>query len=174
MMKRTLPWVRCLCATSAALIAACSPSRTGTPVASVAPAAGSGQRNQPNLDDMVCVVQGDSLRMVPVTRSTNGDSLVDGVPFRNAYPATYPPYVAAAPWYVAGEFVRFGQRVYGRNDVPQQISPELLRFTGRYRGVPVFRAADEELTPPSMIYLPLRPGCVFQPLSAVSGHVEPG
>jgi len=112
--------------------------------------------------------------MVPVTRSTNGDALADGVPFGNAYPSSYPPYVATAPWYVTGEFVRFGQRVYGRNDPPQEIASELLRFVGRYRGVPVFKVADEETVPPTIIYLPVRPGCVFQPLSAVEGHVEPG
>jgi len=174
-MRCTPPWARWLGATLAAMSVACVPPRIGDRGDDVPRSAGSGERNQPDPQESVCVVQADSLRLVAVTRSpTNNDTLVDGILFKNAYPATYPPYVATAPWYVAGEFVRFGQRVYANNDPPQRISLELLRFVGRYRGVPVFKAADETVTPPPTIYLPIRPGCVFQPFTAVVGHAEPG
>jgi hypothetical protein len=155
---------------------ACVPSaRTLGEAGTMPPQAGSGQADARDHQEQTCVVDGDSLRMLTITRSpTTGDSLVGGVAFRTAHPTTYPPYIATAPWYVTHEPVRFGPRVYGSNHPPQVIAPELLKFLGRYRGVPVFRAADEAVAAPTIIYLPVRPGCVFQPLTGLAGHDEPG
>jgi len=119
----------------------------------------------------VCVVQGDSLRLLPATHSLgSGDTLVSGVAFRRAYPETYPPYIERAAWYQAHQPIQYGGRRYVANHPPQTISPELLRFISRYEGVPVFRAADDRSTPPLYIYLPVRPGCVFQPFTAASSY----
>ncbi|HEX9938191.1 MAG TPA: hypothetical protein VGB15_13745 [Longimicrobium sp.] len=118
----------------------------------------------------VCVVEGDSLRMLRVMRSPAGDTLVNGLPFRNVHPISNPPYIAGAGWYENHEPIRLGERDYATNHPPQVIAPELLRFMARYRGVPVFRAVDEDVKRPSYVYLPVRPGCVFQPFSIVSRY----
>jgi hypothetical protein len=164
--RTPLRWVWVM---TTATSAACTVStRTAREPGNVAAESGGVQPARDRLEQ-VCVVEGDSLRMLAVTRSpTTGDTLVDGVPFRNAHPGTYPPYVAAVHWYVADEPVPFGERTYVRNRPPQVARVEQLRFLGRYRGVPVFRAAEEEMAAPSTIYLPVRPGCVFQPLTALS------
>ncbi|HET7229346.1 MAG TPA: hypothetical protein VFJ16_05055 [Longimicrobium sp.] len=113
--------------------------------------------------DQVCVVAGDSLRMV-------SDTTVGGVSPKNGQVPAYPPYVERAPWYQAQSPVPFGGRNYVGNHPPQVIEPGLLVFVGRYRGVPVFKAAEDPGNPPEYIYLPVRPGCVFQPLVPVSQY----
>jgi hypothetical protein len=138
------------------------------------PAPAPARSNLPGVDQLdrvrgqVCVVVGDSIRMITVTRSpTTGDTLADGVPFMDAHPASNPPYADEA-WYRAHEPVRFAGHPYARNHPPQEIPGRLLRLAGKYEGISIFKAMDERANPPSYIYLPLRPGCVFQPLSIVT------
>jgi hypothetical protein len=147
--------------------AACSLSARTARDSGTVPGAGVVQ-SAGDRQERVCVVEGDSLRMLTVRYSpATGDTLVEGVPFGKAHPATYPPYVAAVQWYLTAP-VRFGKRLYAANHPPLVAQVEQLRFVGRYRGVPVFSAVEEETAVPSTIYLPVRPGCVFQPLVAMS------
>jgi hypothetical protein len=110
----------------------------------------------------VCVVENGVPRNVQAQyTSATGDTTVAGRPFAQAYPATAPSYASGASWYIQGDqitldgrrFVKFGlPRVLGVNDVTR---------TGEYQGVPVFAQAG--MARPDVVYVPVRPGCEFQP-----------
>ena len=110
----------------------------------------------------VCVVQNGMPGTVqaqydPATR----DTTVDGRPFGQAHAAAAAPYASGAAWYIQNEqitvqgrrFVKFGTpRVLGVNDVVR---------AGEHQGVPVF--AEAGTARPDVLYVPVRPGCEFQP-----------
>ncbi|HEX9938901.1 MAG TPA: outer membrane beta-barrel protein [Longimicrobium sp.] len=110
----------------------------------------------------VCVVQNGTAAIVqaqydPAAR----DTTVDGRPFRLAHAPSAAPYASDAAWYVHNEpitvrgrrFVKFGMpRVLGVNDVVG---------AGEYQGIPLF--ADAGAARPDVVYVPVRPGCEFQP-----------
>jgi hypothetical protein len=108
------------------------------------------------------VVEGDSLREIPVTEDT----------LAIAYSAASLPY-ARESWFTANEPVQMDGRTYIRQESPRVIPLEVLRFHARYQGVPIFGEAVDRGQPPLTIYIPLRPGCVFQSLNAVEGHPTP-
>lgn len=121
-------------------------------------------------DIHVCVVQDGELRMVPVQYDTRtGDTLVDGRPFAAVYPDTI-GYAAGAAWYASGETMVLDRNRFVKYGLPRVILPhELLTRAGEYRGVPLFAqreraVAETELWHGSDIrYVPVRPGCEFQP-----------
>ncbi|HST61730.1 MAG TPA: hypothetical protein VLK84_23725 [Longimicrobium sp.] len=157
----------------AAMLSACG-GAARQPAASVSPAPGPAPVAEPALipraDITVCVVQDGELRMVPAQYDTRtGDTLVDGRPFAAAYPDTV-GYAAGAEWYVNGEYITLDRKRFVKSGLPRVILPhELLTRAGEYRGVPLFAEREkvvevtEQWQPSDIRYVPVRPGCEFQP-----------
>ena len=112
----------------------------------------------------VCVVEGNRLTdvdaiYIPATRDTV--VMVGGQrrSFASVHPATAPGYArlesASGAITVSGrEYVRFG--------VPRVISGGQLTWAGESDGVGLFAETGAQ-APHETLYLPLRPGCEFQP-----------
>jgi hypothetical protein len=110
----------------------------------------------------VCVVENGALRNVQAqyTAST-GDTTVGGRPFGEAYPATAPSYAAGATWYVQGDQITVDGRRFVKFGLPRVVGVGQVARSGEYQGVPLF--AEPGMARPDVLYVPLRPGCEFQP-----------
>jgi hypothetical protein len=122
-------------------------------------------------DIQVCVVQGNQLTTVSATYNpTTGDTTVaGGQRFSTAYPATT-GYAAGATWYINNDSIMFNGRRYDRFGLSRVVSPTDLTSVGTFQGVTVFAdagaaagAAGGQGPTPEVIYIPVRPGCEFQP-----------
>lgn len=115
-------------------------------------------------DVRVCVVQGGQLTEVAaVVNPASGDTVVNNRRFSDIYPATAPSYASGAPWYITNDSITIAGYEYVRFGVTRVITPpsQLMRV-GEFDGTPVFGQTDEE-APHPVVYVPLRPGCEFQP-----------
>jgi hypothetical protein len=111
----------------------------------------------------VCVVQNGQLASVSAMYNpANGDTTVDGRRFSEAYPAT-DGYVAGATWYVNNEPVTFNNRRYVKYGLPRVLGTTDVASVGTYQGVGVFAEPSANAQRPDVIYVPVQPGCVFQP-----------
>jgi hypothetical protein len=111
----------------------------------------------------ICVMIDDDLRIITATfRPETGDTLIDGVPFREAHTGVAPDYAGAAPWFAQSDSLRFGEQLYVRFGLTRRLLPTNLRRVGYQAGTAVF-AEVGELSPYPALYVPVRPGCVFQP-----------
>lgn len=156
------PALRALLAASAAalLLAACVRREPAT-----SPAAG--YASLP--DTLVCVVDRTTdrgLRELPAKRTPEGTALllVDGrtQPLESVHPVSLiAGYGGREGWYSAGEPVELRGQRFVRVESERSIPPDLLRRTGEYRGIPLFADPGDE-PPPEAVYLPVRPGCIFQ------------
>ncbi|MEW5931321.1 MAG: hypothetical protein AB1941_27970 [Gemmatimonadota bacterium] len=110
----------------------------------------------------VCVVEGTALREVEAMYDpATGDTVVAGQPFATAYPATA-GYAAGATWYINNEPITLNGRRYVRFGLPRVVGTTEVARTAEYQGVGVFTEATATGTP-DVIYVPVRPGCEFQP-----------
>jgi hypothetical protein len=115
----------------------------------------------------VCVIQDGTVRNVEATFvPASGDTVImrDGqrVQFRQAYPSAT-GFAAGANWFVGGEPITFQNQRYVRFGLPRVITPpDQVSRVGEFQGVPVF-AEPGATGAPSVIYLPIRPTCEFQP-----------
>ncbi|CAN5688499.1 hypothetical protein BH23GEM6_BH23GEM6_05340 [soil metagenome] len=112
----------------------------------------------------VCVIQDGQIRNVTATfNPATNDTMVAGQRFRDAHPATAPMYAAGANWYVTTDQMRFNNREYVRFGVSRLITtPAQLTRVGEFQGTPIFAEAGA-MAPYQVVYVPLRPGCEFQP-----------
>jgi hypothetical protein len=111
-------------------------------------------------DLRVCVVENGMLREVTAQYNTrSGDTTVNGQPF-SALPTT--GYAAGATWYINNEPIRVNGRRYVRYGLPRVLGVSELMRSAEYQGVPVFAEAGAQGTP-EVLYVPVRPGCEFQP-----------
>lgn len=145
-----------------ALWAACAPGNPAVappPASRVPPPAPPAPRVS-NRDILLCVVRDGELVLVRLEYNTRtSDSTYQGVPLAQAFPvdSTY-----AADWYQDNEPIRLDGRLFVRYGDPRLLGVQELTPVGEYRGVRVFAAAGGHL-PPGVVYLPVRPGCEFQP-----------
>jgi hypothetical protein len=114
----------------------------------------------------VCVVQDGMLQNVTATfNPATGDTMVMQAGaerrFAEAYPATT-GYAAGATWYVNDQPVRLNNRNYVKFGLTRVIDASQLTKSTDYQGVPVFTETGAA-TQPEVIYVPVRPGCEFQP-----------
>jgi len=110
----------------------------------------------------VCVVEGTALREVEAMYNpATGDTTVAGQAFATAFPATT-GYAGGATWYINNEPITINRRRYVRFGLPRVVGVNELTRTGEYQGVGVFTEAGATGTP-DVIYIPVRPGCEFQP-----------
>jgi hypothetical protein len=111
----------------------------------------------------ICVLVDDDLRIVTgIFRPETGDTLINNVPFREAYPLLAPTYASVAPWFVQSDSMRFNQQLYVRFGLTRRMAPENLERVGDHQGTAIFAEIGEEVPHPALL-VPVRPGCVFQP-----------
>jgi hypothetical protein len=115
-----------------------------------------------NRDIRVCVVENGALREVTGQYNTaTGDTMVNGRPFSSVHPATT-GYAAGATWYINNEPIMVMGRRYVRYGLPRVLGTNEVSRVADYQGVPVFAEAGATGTP-EVLYVPVRPGCEFQP-----------
>ncbi|MDR0788549.1 MAG: hypothetical protein LBG44_11910 [Gemmatimonadota bacterium] len=111
----------------------------------------------------VCVVDNGQLGMISaVYRPATGDTLVNGRPFNEVHPVTVPNYAAGASWFLQSNEITFNNNAHVKYGVTRMITPAQLQRVGEYQGTPVFAEANTT-APWQVVYLPVRPGCEFQP-----------
>ena len=109
------------------------------------------------------MVEGGQLRTVTATfNPATGDTMVTGQRFGTAHPATAPTYAAGAGWFVQGDQMAFNNREWVRFGVTRVIQPGQLQRVGEVQGTSVF-AETGATAPYQVVYVPVRPGCEFQP-----------
>lgn len=115
----------------------------------------------------VCVVEDGAVREVTGTfNPATGDTMVAGRRFSEAYRATAPNYALDAPWFVNSAEITVTGRRYVKFGLPRVVSPAEVARIGEYEGIGVFGEAGAATTP-AVVYLPVRPGCEFQPYQQV-------
>jgi hypothetical protein len=113
----------------------------------------------------VCVVQNGAVQAISATyRPTQRDTVVNGTPFAQAHPATAPNYAAGASWFIQSSDMTFDTRQWVKYGVTRVVQPPQLQRAGEFQGTPVFAEAGAT-APFSILYVPVRPGCEFQPFT---------
>jgi hypothetical protein len=111
----------------------------------------------------VCIVRNGALVQIPVhyDSDTGDTTTLERLPLSHEAPLTG-EYAAVAGWYVRNELIVFRGLRYVKYGLPREIWPTDLARVGEYRGVGVFADAADTASI-GFIYLPVRPGCSFQP-----------
>jgi hypothetical protein len=108
----------------------------------------------------VCVVENGMLREMTASYNVQtGDTTVNGQPFSRMPTAGY---AAGAAWFIDNEAITVMDRRYVRYGLPRVLGVNEVSRTAEYQGVPVFAEAGAAGTP-EVLYVPVRPGCEFQP-----------
>ncbi|HEU0016543.1 MAG TPA: hypothetical protein VFQ45_22875 [Longimicrobium sp.] len=104
----------------------------------------------------VCVLENGELRGVMVRYNPlTGDTTPSGRPVP-------PGYAQDAAWYITGDPIPVHGVRYAKYGLPRVVRREELVRYGEYRGIALF--ADAGATGrPEILYVPVRPGCEFQP-----------
>jgi hypothetical protein len=111
----------------------------------------------------VCVVQNGGVQSVSATiRSATGDTVINGTRFAQAYPASAPNYAVGASWFIGSSELKFDNREWVKYGVARVVQPPQLQRAGEFQGTPVFAEAGAT-APFTILYVPVRPGCEFQP-----------
>jgi hypothetical protein len=115
----------------------------------------------------VCVVQGSMLAEVDaIYLPGQGDTLVAVAgqrrPFASVYPTAAPAYASGESWFINSMPVTVAGREYVKFGLPRVLGAAQLTRVGDHAGVAVF-AETGASAPQSVLYVPLRPGCEFQP-----------
>jgi hypothetical protein len=111
----------------------------------------------------VCVLRSGRLESLPVyINVVTGDSTYRGQRFSVAFPGDS-AYAGAARWYLDGEPVFVADGRYMKYGAPRILGPMDVVPVATFRGVTVFAEAGTDLRRPEVIYVPVRPGCEFQP-----------
>jgi hypothetical protein len=109
--------------------------------------------------DSLCVLRGERLETIPIEYSATGDTTFQDRPLRESL-ASERGYAQDRRWFIDSAPINYGGRLKVMYGLPRVLSPALLEVSGSYDGVPVFRErGDREAL---VLYLPARPGCVFQ------------
>jgi hypothetical protein len=111
-------------------------------------------------DIQVCVVQDGNLMNVNAQYSSAGDTTVNGQPFASAHPMGA-QYAGNATWYINNEPVMFQNRRFVKYGLPRVLGVNEVTRVGEFQGVSLF--AEMGQTRPDVVYVPVRPGCEFQP-----------
>lgn len=110
----------------------------------------------------VCVIQNGALTNVTAVYNTqSGDTTVNGQRFSTVYPATT-GYAAGATWYINNEPITVNGRRYVKYGLPRVLGVNEVTRTADFMGVPVFAEAGATGAT-EVLYVPVRPGCEFQP-----------
>jgi len=124
---------------------------------------------------LACVLRDGRLENVDmIYNPTTGDSTHRGRPFSQAFP-TDSTYAANAVWYRRSDPIRVLGKGYVKYGTEIVIGPTDVVPVATFRGVTVFAEPSANLRSPDVIYVPVRPGCEFQPYNhgEVSGRLRP-
>jgi len=109
----------------------------------------------------VCVVQDGNLTSVnAMYNASTNDTTVNGQPFASAHPMGA-QYAGNATWYINNEPVMFQGRRFVKYGLPRVLGVSEVTRMGEFQGVSLF--AEMGQTRPEVVYVPVRPGCEFQP-----------
>jgi hypothetical protein len=114
----------------------------------------------------LCILRDGEVATVHATyRSETGDTVVDGRPWREAYPTTSPPYAEGVSWYIDGQPISIPGRRYplSKYGLARTLGPTELKRYGEHRGLPLFVEAEDNSEIADVVYLFVRPGCEFHP-----------
>jgi hypothetical protein len=111
-----------------------------------------------------CFVQKGVLREVPASYHIERGEMMtmDSLPISTLAPLTG-EYASVAGWYVNDEPITIHGRRFRRSALPRILSTLEVLKIGEYRGVGVYAEAADTARASSVVYLPSRPGCEFQP-----------
>ena len=115
----------------------------------------------------VCVLSDGALKDVPASYDTRtGDTLVTVSTGPVYFHAVYPndaSYAEGHAWYFKNNALRHRGRRYRKYGLPRVLgTSEIVRATSTVGTVPLF-VEDATANPPEVLYVPVRPGCEFQP-----------
>lgn len=111
----------------------------------------------------ICVVENGELRDVTATFTpSTGDTTVNNRAFSAAYPASSPTYASGATWYINNDSITVAGQEYVRFGVARVVPRTQLTRVGEFQGTPIFGQTGAA-APHDVLYIPLRPGCEFQP-----------
>jgi hypothetical protein len=71
------------------------------------------------------------------------------------------PYASGTVWFINHEPLETRGQRFTKYGLPRVIPAQQLRRMGEFRGVPLF--AEVGMDEPDVYYVPIRPGCEFQP-----------
>ena len=117
----------------------------------------------------VCVVQNGQLQSVAATfRPATGDTVVGSQAFRQAHPTTAPNYASAASWFMQADTMVYSNNTWVKFGLTRVIQAPQLQRVGDINGTSVFAEAGATPAaapgaPYGVVYVPVRPGCEFQP-----------
>jgi hypothetical protein len=110
-------------------------------------------------DIQVCVVENGTLRNMTAQYNTQtGDTTMNGQRFSPSMTG----YAAGATWFINNEPVTMMGRRYVKYGLPRVLGVNEVTRVGEYMGVSVF-AETGAMGTPEVLYVPVRPGCEFQP-----------
>lgn len=110
----------------------------------------------------ICVVREGQLVRIPVSYDpATGDTTVLGRRFSDLYPPDS-AYAVSHRWYAEREPILYRGRRYVKYGLPRVLGESEVEPSGSVAGVVVFVEPGQRRIP-DVIYLPVRPGCEFQP-----------
>lgn len=120
-------------------------------------------------DTLVCVVDRTAdtgLRELPAKQGANGTVVLFSGgqvrPLDSVHPVSLVAgYAGRERWLAAGEPIDFRGDRFVKVPEERRVAVELLGRVGEHRGIPLFADPGDE-PPPEALYVPLRPGCIFQ------------
>lgn len=122
-----------------------------------------------NRQIQVCVVQNGQLQNITALfRPATNDTVVGSQSFSQAHPTTAPNYGAGAPWFIQADTMAFSGSTWVKFGVMRVVQPQQLQRVGDNNGTPIFAEAGRTpaaapAAPYDVVYVPVRPGCEFQP-----------
>ena len=149
------------------MMAPTPPMAPAPPPAPMAPPAPPPAPPAPAMRDInVCVVTDSGLQNVAArVNPANNDTTAMGQAFSSRYPASAPMYAAGTTWFINTDTLRLGSDEFVKFGVSRMITNiNQLRRVGDFQGTPLF-AETGATAPYQVLYVPLRPGCEFQPYS---------
>lgn len=120
-------------------------------------------------DTLVCVVDrttDQGLRNLQAKRDASGAAVLwtNGAtrPLEEVHPVNLiAGYGGSEPWFSRNEPISFRGQRFTKVERERRIPAEVLARVGEHRGILLF-ADPKDQSPPQAIYVPVRPGCIFQ------------
>jgi hypothetical protein len=123
----------------------------------------------------ICVIEDDMLKEILgfydqntgttyVDRDGNLVELKEAFPLENGYSAT-------RTWYVNNDKIKCLDRTYVKYGLPRILETSEVKKVGMYDKVGLYAETGSPESP-EVIYIPVQPGCEFQPYQAVEEEIK--
>lgn len=133
------------------------------------------QTPETQLRTRLCVVHDRQVMLVDAEIDASGDTLIAGRRYEEVHAASSPPYAQGLLQFDPRRRLEIHGSVYVANRPAQTIPLEVvgaLRYYTAIEGVPIFYEPLGE-SRPAVVYIPVRPECVFQSFDGVTPHAMP-